>query len=79
MGQYLYNKRIKGKYYIKGILEYEGEFLFNKKWNGKGYDIYGNILYELNNGNGNVKEYYYDKLIFEGEYGWKKKWKRKRI
>ena len=39
------------------------------KWNGKGYDINHNILYELKDGNGKVKEY--DRngvLIFEGEY-----------
>ena len=47
---------------------YEGEYLYNKKWNGKGYDEKGNILYEMVNGNGKVKEYYDDILIFEGEY-----------
>ena len=56
-GEYLYNKRIKGKEYINGKLEYDGEFLYDKKWNGKGYDENGNIIYELNNGNGKVKEY----------------------
>ena len=51
-------------------MEYEGEFLYNKKWNGKGYDKYGNIIYELKNGNGKVREYDInnDKLKFEGEY-----------
>ena len=48
-------------------MEFEGEFLFNKKWNGKGYDENGNIIYELINGNCKVKEYDYDDyLIFEG-------------
>ena len=28
----------------------------NKKWNGKGYDENGNIIYELNNRNGKIKE-----------------------
>ena len=43
--------------------------MFNRKWNGKGYDEEGNIIYELINGNGKVKEYYYDgQLIYEGEY-----------
>ena len=28
-----------------------------KKWNGKGYDENGNVIYELINGNGKVKEY----------------------
>ena len=69
-GQFLYDQKLKGKYYIDEILEYEGEFLFNKKWNGKGYDIKGNKIYELSNGNGKVKEYgdLFGKLIFEGEY-----------
>ena len=75
-GKYLYDFKIKRKYYINEKLEYEGEFLFNKKWNGKGYDKYGNIIYELNNGNGKVREYYSGgkecdcdgELEFEGEY-----------
>ena len=51
-------------------MEYEGEFLYDKKWNGKGYDENGNIIYELMNGNGKVKEYnsIYGELEFEGEY-----------
>ena len=57
-GEYLYNHKLKGKLYIKEKLEYEGEFLFDKKWNGKGYDENGNIIYELINSNGKVKEYY---------------------
>ena len=40
-------------------LEYEGEFLYERKYNGKGYDNNnGNIIYELINGNGKVKEYF---------------------
>ena len=61
-GEYLYDHKRNGKKNIKGILEYEGEHFFNKKWNG------GNIIYELINGNGKVKEYNEnDKLKFEGE------------
>ena len=68
-GEYLYDFKIKGKFYTKETLEYEGEFLYNKKWNGKGYDENGNILYELINGNGKVKEYDEEgQLKFEGEY-----------
>ena len=53
---------------------FEGYYLNNKKWNGRGYDIKGNIIYELINGKGIVKEYYEDyiimmiQLIYEGEY-----------
>ena len=50
-------------------MEYEGEFRKKRKWNGKGYDENGNIIYELINGNGKVKEYNNNgKLVFEGEY-----------
>ena len=67
-GEYLYDYQIKGKYYINGKLEYEGEFRYKRKWNGKGYDESGNIIYELINGNGKVKEYNNKKLRFEGEF-----------
>ena len=46
------------KYYGNGQLKFEGEYFHDKKWNGKGYDINGNIAYELKNGNGYVKKYY---------------------
>ena len=51
-------------------LIFEGEYRYDRKWNGKGYDENGNIIYELINGNGKVKEYnkYNDLLKFEGEY-----------
>ena len=38
------------------------------KWNGKGYDYNNNIVYELKDGRGLIKEYFNDKLKFEGEY-----------
>ena len=47
--------KLKGKQYVNGKLEFEGEYLFDKKWNGKGYDVHGNIIYELINGNGKCK------------------------
>ena len=59
----------KGKAYIKEKLEFEGEYMLDKKWEGKGYDENGKIIYELINGNGKVIEYYEDQsLKFEGEY-----------
>ena len=69
-GEYLNGKRNgKGKeYYNNGKLEYEGEYLLNNKYNGKGYGEKGNIIYELKNGTGKVKEYLGDILVFEGEY-----------
>ena len=59
-GYYLYYYKIRGKEYFEGRVEYEGEYLFGKKWEGKGYDKDGNIIYELKNGNGKVKEYNYN-------------------
>ena len=59
---------------------FEGYYLNNKKWNGKGYDINGNIIYELINGNCIVKGYHEVDLqiIYEGEYkNGKKNWKGK--
>jgi len=55
---------------VKERLEYKGEYLYNKKYNGKGYDENGNIHYELINGNGKVKEFrdYNGILIYECEY-----------
>ena len=51
---------------------YEGEYILNKKWEGKGYDEEGNIIYELRKGNGMIKEYELGNnilsLVFEGEY-----------
>ena len=68
-GEYLYNYKLKGREYINGRLSYEGEYLYNLKWNGKGYNKYGDIIYELDNGNGEIKEFNSDgELIFEGEY-----------
>ena len=46
--------------------EFEGEYMNGKKWNGNGYDNKNNIAYTLKNGNGLIKEYYYER--FEGEY-----------
>ena len=80
-GEFLYGRKRKGKAYINGKLEYEGEFLFDRKYNGKGYDENGNVIYELINGNGKVKEYWDSgKLKFEGEYlNGKRNGKGKRI
>ena len=75
-GEYLNGKRNgKGKeYYLEypwaKIIKFEGEYLEGKRWNGKGYDKKSNIVYELKNGKGYIKEYYdyNDVLLFEGEY-----------
>ena len=75
-GEYLNGKRNgKGEEYnFKGNLIFEGEYLDGKRWNGKGYDIYYNIVYELQKGKGYVIEYYSNgRLKFEGEYLYGKK------
>ena len=59
-GEYLNGQRNgKGKeYFLYGDLQFEGEYLNGKKWTGKGYGENKNIEYEINNGKGNIKEYY---------------------
>ena len=60
----------KGKeYFNNGKISFNGEYLNGKKYNGNGYDINGELKYEIREGEGNVIEYDYDgKKIFEGEY-----------
>ena len=78
-GEYLNGKRNgKGKeYQAKDVqsaifssakLSFEGYYSNGRKWNGKGYDNFKNIAYEIKNGKGYIKEYCNDKIIFEGEY-----------
>ena len=73
-GEYLNGKRNgKGKeyqyIYSKCCLKFEGDYLNGKIWNGKGYNSEGNIIFEINNGIGYIKEYNrFKELIFEGEY-----------
>ena len=70
-GKYLNGKRNgKGKeYYINGSIKFEGIYLFGLKYKGKGYDIDGKIIYEIEDGKGYIKELNtHNHLIFEGEY-----------
>ena len=69
-GEYLYGYRKKGKAYVNGVLEFKGEYFFEKKWNGVGFDENQNVIYKLNNGNGKIREYNdaTNTLEFEGEY-----------
>ena len=50
-------KKKRKRIYHNGILEYEGEYLYDKKYNGKELYKNRNIIYELKNGNGKVEEY----------------------
>ena len=78
-GEYLNGKRNgKGKEYINNDIQsaiggsarliFEGEYIKGKRWNGKGYDGNKKIVYEIKNGKGYIKEYYFYNLIFEGQY-----------
>ena len=50
-------------------MKFEGEYLDDKKWNGKGYNINGDIEFEIKEGKGHGKEYFDNgDLEFEGEY-----------
>ena len=64
-------KNGKGKEYNRNEqLIFEGEYLNDKKWTGKGYVNSNNIIYELKEGKGLVKEYtdIFGTVLFEGEY-----------
>jgi len=69
---YKWNNNINGKgeeYDGQGYLIFKGKCLNGLKLNGKGFDNFECIVYELNNGKGLIKEYDLNqKLIFEGEY-----------
>ena len=50
-------------------MQFEGEYLKGKRWNGQGYNKKGNLEFEIQNGNGQIKEYYDNgKILYEGEY-----------
>ena len=59
------------QFYSNGKLKFEGEYKKGKKWNGKGYDPDGNIIYEIKDGKGFYKKYKLSfktlYLLFEGE------------
>ena len=70
---YSHARRFHGKINEKeneeSIIFFEGEYLNGKKWNGKGFDKNGEIIFELKDGTGKCQEYNNEGvLIFEGEY-----------
>ena len=70
-GKYLNGKRNgKGKEnYYNRKLKFEGIYSFGLKYEGKGYDQDGNIIYELKDEKGNIKEISDNTYLkFEGEY-----------
>ena len=59
----------KGKNMIMKVIKIWREYINGKIWNGKGYNKSGNIVYEIKDGKGHIKEF--DKhgyLEFEGDY-----------
>ena len=74
------NLKYKGKYsrnfwngegeeYLNGILIFRGIYRFGNRWDGIGYDKWGNKIYELKSGCGIVKEYNDEGvLLYEGDY-----------
>ena len=71
-GNYLNGKKNgKAKEYLfwNCKLHFEGEYFNGKRWNGKEYDtVDNNIIYEIRNGKGFLKEYSMLGPLFEGEY-----------
>ena len=63
------NGKVK-EYHNNGKLQFEGEYLNGKRWNGKGYDKNGFLEFEIKNGFGKGKEYDYfnGNIRFEGGY-----------
>ena len=68
-GEFLKYKRWngKGKAYYRGFVEFEGEYLNGKRWNGKSFDKNGNVLYEIKDGCGLIKEFPYEGEYLNGE------------
>ena len=54
------------KNFYEGV--FKGIFKDDMKWDGRGYNKNGEIEYEIIDGNGIIKEYYYGKLIYIGGY-----------
>ena len=71
-GEFRKGKKWNGKikrYNNDTVIKLEGVYLNGKLWNAKRYDSKNNILYEIKDGKGYIKEFDFDdKLIFEGEF-----------
>ena len=53
---------------MKVNIKFDGIYKEDMKWTGKGYNINGNLEYEIKDGNGKFKEFYEDGILeFEGE------------
>ena len=45
------------EYFENGKIKFKGEFTKGKRKNGKGYNIKGEVVYEIKDGEGNIKQY----------------------
>ena len=67
------------EYFENGKIKFKGEYSKGKEKNGKGFNIKGEVVYEIQNGEGNIKEYdFRDHLEFDGEYKNYQYWNGKR-
>ena len=73
-GEYYKGERHgKGKEYFPydNGLKFEGVFKNGKKWTGKGYNIHNELVYDIKDGKGHIKEYADmsdERLIYDGDY-----------
>ena len=70
-GNFVYGGKELGKeFFWNGVIQYDGNYINNKKWNGIGYDINQRQIYNIINGAcDNVVEYDdYGQIIYEGPY-----------
>ena len=70
-GEYLNGEKngIGKEYYKESKTKFEGMYKNDRRWNGIGYNMKNEIIYELKEGKGYVYEYnYFGNCIFEGEY-----------
>ena len=67
------------EYFENGKIKFKGEFTEGKRKKGKGFNIKGEVVYEIKDGEGNIKQYdFRDKIEFEGEYKNCQYWNGKR-
>ena len=70
-GNFVYGGKELGKeFFWNGVIQYDGHYINNRKWNGIGYDINQRQIYKIVNGAcDNVVEYDdYGQIIYEGPY-----------
>ena len=60
---------MENKKYNGIFVNFRGQYVKGKRWNGNGYNLKKGVVYRIKDGKGYVKEYDYDdNLIYEGQY-----------